>query len=303
MYVIIGANGFLGNYILKELIKSTTENIIAVSRSISDNSSQRIKWFLCDICIKEQVDKLSIFLKKKNESLKVIYLASFHHPDEVSRNKRFSWNVNITSLSYVINILEDVEMLFYASSDSVYGESHDQYHFTERDMINPFNAYGKQKATAEQIILGYGYNVVRFPFLIGPSLLCGKKHFYDKIAESLCSGKPVEMFVDSYRSALGFNDASRLLIQLMELKMKGLPSILNICGDDDLSKYDIGLMIADALGVARELVLPIFMEQGKGIFATARAKTTLMNNTELKKILKISEIKITSIKNGQRPPA
>ena len=57
-----------------------------------------------------------------------------------------------------------------------------------------------------------------------------------------------------------------------------------------MSKYDIGLMIADSMGVSRELVKPITMETDSDIFKSARATSTLMDNTLVKNILDIDKI-------------
>ena len=65
-----------------------------------------------------------------------------------------------------------------------------------------------------------------------------------------------------------------------------------MCGDDDLSKYDIGLMIADKFGFDKKLVKPIYMNDNTGeIFKSARALSTLMDNTKVKKILRLDTIK------------
>ena len=99
------------------------------------------------------------------------------------------------------------------------------------------------------------------------------------------------MFCDSYRSSLNFKTAAELMIKLCELPSK-VPGILNVCGDDDLSKYDIGLMIADKFGFDKKLVKPIYMNDNTGeIFKSARALSTLMDNTKVKKILRLDTIK------------
>ena len=134
-----------------------------------------------------------------------------------------------------------------------------------------------------------GRNVVRFPFLISPSLVY-KPHFYDKIVESLRAGKPVEMFEDSLRSSLSFENAAALLIRLTE--KDGVPSVVNVCGDKDLSKYDVGLLIADREGLDRRLIVPVSVRQSQGIFATGRANSTLMDNALLKSLLGLREIDI-----------
>ena len=240
------------------------------------------------------MDGLADFLKTYNEEIKVVFLAAYHHPDLVSQNPRLAWNINVTSLSYCMNRFENVKCLFYPSTDSVYGESENGYHFVESDKTNPVNIYGRQKVVAEDIVTGYGYNVVRYPFLIGKSLLANKMHFYDVIEHSLLNGKPIEMFSDSYRSSLHFSTAADLLIDLMERSLpERVPPVVNICGDEDLSKYDVGLMIADRLHADRRLVVPVAMESTKNIFESRRAQSTLMDNSLIKRLLDIRSIRLT----------
>lgn len=290
MYLIIGGAGYLGTNLIRAILDYTDEDICATTRSVPVYFvSSRVHWEVCDIGDRATVDQLMD--KLADEPLKVVVCAAFHHPDTVQQYPRKAWNINVTALAYLLNRLENVTRLFYPSTDSVYGESKDGYRFREVDKTSPVNIYGRQKVVAEQLVIGYGYNVVRFPFLIGPSLIPGKPHFYDRIAETILRGEPIEMFMDSYRSALTFFDAARFLVDLMEMN-DPVPKILNICGDEALSKYDVGLMIARKLNVPEEFIVPIPMSEGHGIFVAARAKSTLMNNTLFKSLRGIERIEI-----------
>lgn len=282
MYVVIGAGGFLGSYMLKSILIKTNEHIVAVSRSGKGSlTDKRIKWTSCDITSKSDVDRLADSLQ--DEILNVIYLAAYHHPDKVEENPKLAWHINVTSLSYLMNRLKNVERFFYPSSDSVYGQSKDGHHYKETDILNPMNTYGKQKIVAEQLVTGYGYNVVRYPFLIGRSLAYQKRHFYDELVDMLRSGKEIQMFSDSYRSSLSFADAANYLIDIMQVEGV-VPPIINICGDLDLSKYDIGLMIAEFIGVDSKLVKAISIDGSSKIFKAKRAASTLMDNSLFKMI-------------------
>lgn len=292
MYAVIGANGFLGSYFIKNILKETEEEIIAVARMIPQSNDPRIQWVSCDITDSTSVNKLNRDYLSKSKDNKIVYLAAYHHPDLVEKNPRIAWDVNVTSLSRFLNTAENVKCLFYPSSDSVYGESISQKVFSETDELHPVNRYGLHKCVAERLVTGYGYNVVRYPFLIGPSLLKQKKHFYDVIVENITGGRPMDMFVDSYRSALSFDDAAGIVVDLIENHTENVPQILNVCGDDALSKYDIGLMIADKFGVSRELIRPISIYGGSGVFEAKRASSTLMSNQQLKDILGVSEIRL-----------
>lgn len=292
MYLVVGANGFLGSYVLKNILEKTEDSVIAVARNIDNvTNNQRIKWVSCDISEREQVDAL---LKETEDfsSVKVIFLAAYHNPDLVEKNPELAWNINVTSLAYFLNKMNNVESFFYPSTDSVYGNSIDGYHFKESDGLNPVNTYGKQKCAAESIVLWHGNNVVRFPFLISPSLSPVKKHFYDVIKEHLEGGQSIEMFVDSFRSSMSFDTAASILIDLVEKHDANMPQVINICGDDDLSKYDIGLMMADMMQVDRNLIVPVETVASNGIFEAQRATSTLMDNSLLKEVLGIDEVKL-----------
>lgn len=295
MYIIIGASGYLGTYLIKNILEKTGENILAVARHplyiMTDNT--RVVWVQCDIADSESVVGFcKTYLKQHNVSHKLIYLAAYHHPDMVEKNPRLAWDVNVTSLSRFLNLAESVDKLFYPSSDSVYGESSDGHRFKENDMLAPVNRYGLHKCCAERLVTAYGYNVVRFPFLIGPSLVTGRMHFYDTIVSTITSGHSIDMFCDSYRSALDFDTAAKLLIRTMEKPSAEVPEIMNICGDEALSKYEIGIAIADKVGAPRDLIRPVSINSDTSIFSVKRASSTLMDNTLMKHVLGLDEVKI-----------
>lgn len=295
MYVVVGANGYMGAYMIKNIQEKTSDHIVATYRSGAGYpDTNRVSWVFCDTTDEASVNWLNDTYFAPHSDIKVIYLAAYHHPDLVEKNPRTAWNTNVTALSKFINTIKNVACFVYPSTDTVYGESIDGYHFRETDALNPENFYGKNKIAAESITTCYGHMVVRYPFLIAPSLT-GKPHFYDVIAGELQAGRPFEMFKDSRRSALDFNTAANLTVDLVEKQVIGntIPQIFNVCGDEALSKYDIGLRIADKLGVSRELIRPISIRNTGGIFEAKRAANTLMDNSLLKETLSLKEVKLT----------
>lgn len=292
MYLVIGANGFLGSYIIQNIIGKSKEKVIATARDLSGLSDNgQVKWTKVDVTNDEDINTLKN-ITMDNSDVKVIYLAAYHQPDLVQKNPRVAWNVNIISLAKVLNALENVKCFFYSSTDSVYGESIDGYHYKEEDCLKPENTYGIQKKTAESLVQGSGYNVVRFPFLIGKSILEHKKHFYDKILETISKGESFEMFSDSYRSALDFDSAAAILVSLIETYSFDYPKLINISGDLDLSKYDIGVMLAKKYGINTKLITPISIGSTSNIFEAPRANNTLMDNSLIKSILDLKSINI-----------
>ena len=292
MYVVIGANGYIGSYVIKNILGQTTDCILALGRHIDLHyNNERIQSIRCDITkdtdlllLKEQLDLL--------KNVKIIYLAAYHHPDDVQKNPKVAWNTNITALAKILNMLENIKCLFYVSTEMVYGEGTLEYKFLEKDELNPVNLYGKHKKIAETLVNGAGFNVIRFPFIIGPSLLPEKKHFYDIIVETLKSGKTIEMFEDAYKTALDFDTASNIIVRLVENYQESIPKILNVSGDDVLSKYEIACLIAEAQELDKKLIKPIKMNQNTSIFKENRANCTLLDNSLLKEVLNLKEVKI-----------
>ena len=144
MYVIVGANGFLGAYMQKAIKEMTDEEILALDIHTADvRSDDRTTWMHCDITDLHDIEQVNRIMKQKADN-KVIYLAAYHHPDLVEKNPRLAWNINITALSNFMNTVENVKCFFYPSTDSVYGNGDSSYHFKETDALNPVNRYGRQ---------------------------------------------------------------------------------------------------------------------------------------------------------------
>ena len=292
MYLIVGASGFVGSYAIREILTKTKEEILAADKNVEgQEDTERIQWVSCDITAHDELCALNKRLEGQKQ-VKVIYLAAYHHPDLVLANPHLAWNINITSLSDFLNTIDNVECLFYSSTEMVYKPGEMNVFFKEDAEKDPINAYGRHKVVAEQLVVGYGYNVVRFPFMIGPSILSGKKHFYDVIVETIQAGNPIEMFEDNFKTALDFGTAVSTLIALIENYTSGMPKILNIAGDEILSKYDIGIKIADKYGCSRELIVPISMKDDTKIFTEKRADCTLLDNSAVKKALGLKELKL-----------
>ena len=292
MYLIIGANGFVGSYAIKNILEKTNDKIVAADMCLEDVSeSPRVHWTKCDITKHEDIVTLNENMKKESD-IKIIYLAAMHHPDKVREFPRIAWNINITCLSDFLNTMENVKCLFFASTEMVFPAGNRNIKFDENYRKDPVNTYGKHKAVCESMVTAYGYNVVRFPFMIGPSILKHKKHFYDIIVETIQQGETMEMFEDAIKAPLDFNTAIGTVIDLAEAYTEDMPKVLNIAGDEVLTKYEIGLRIAEKYGCDPSLIVPISLNNDTKIFKEKRADCTIMDNSLVKKTLGLSELKM-----------
>ena len=71
-----------------------------------------------------------------------------------------------------------------------------------------------------------------------------------------------------------------------------LPDILNIAGEDPLSKYELGVLYAESVGADTSLIVPVESFGTPPAEDARRADSTVMSNSKLKKLLGREEIKI-----------
>ncbi len=288
MELIIGG-GFLGSYLVEALRAENAGNIIYTRRDPAlRNLSASPRCACCDVTDPVSVAALSALCGK--EKLTVFYLASMHQVDRLYENPGEGRRVNLDGLERFLTVFADrTEKLFYASTDCVYGEMPaGKDRFRETDPLDPINEYGRQKAAAERIVNRFGFTALRYPFMLGPSL-CEKKHFYDKIRESLLNGEKIEMIDGMFRSVLSYRDAAALTVALSRTDGP-LPPVINVCGDRGYGKYDVGVTIAKNLGADPSLVVPLTGAQGAKFFKDRRADNAVMDNALLKRITGLSEI-------------
>jgi dTDP-4-dehydrorhamnose reductase len=133
--------------------------------------------------------------------------------------------------------------LIHMSSDVIFdGERTTAY--TEVDQPCPITAYGEAKAAAERFVAESHPEAV----IVRTSLIYG----FDPIDRQtqfvldLADGKRDEqLFRDEYRCPIWVVDLAAALLELAQRDYQG---ILNIAGSECLSRYDFGMLLAQANG-------------------------------------------------------
>ena len=291
MYIVVGGSGFLGHYMIKNILEKTQDDVIATffpNKPLYKH--ERLIWVECNVKEQKYIDLLNEKYADKNP--KIIYLAAYPSPDFCEKNPVEAWNLNVTALANFVNQIQNPMCLYFASTDVVYGEGKFGEKFVENTPYNPSNNYGRHKVLGEQLVLAKGFNIFRLPLMMNKSLVDDKKHFFDVICETLSSGKEIEMFSDSYRSMLSFDQCANFVISLIEKYAGDHDKIVNIASDEPISKVDLALQIADKYGYDKNLIKSISIFDNNGIFEAKRAAYTAMDNTKLKKLLNKDIIKL-----------
>jgi dTDP-4-dehydrorhamnose reductase len=140
----------------------------------------------------------------------------------------------------------------FTSSDQVFDGAGSWYR--EEDPVNPINAYGEQKARAEEEIhrVNPAAVVCRMPLLYGLAPP-GAASVWQRTVAALRAGEAQRLFVDEFRTPLDAISAARgLLIALSA----GEP-VLHLGGAERLSRFDLGVRFARRAGVDPRLIEPV----------------------------------------------
>lgn len=160
------------------------------------------------------------------------------HPDETDK-----LNVTLPATLALYAAEKHIPFVF-TSSDLVFDGTKAPYR--ETDPVCPLNYYGKQKAAAEKSIATVNSCAVicRMVLMYGDAPPIAKSFLQPWIA-ALTTRQPLSLFTDEFRTPLSAIDAARGL--LLALTLPG--GIIHLGGPERLSRYTMGLLLAEALGI------------------------------------------------------
>ncbi len=128
--------------------------------------------------------------------------------------------------------------LIFLSTDAVFeGQLNKKY--SENDVPNPINYYGKTKLQAEKIVLSNTKNVV-----LRTSVIYGwhkKSRFTNWILDSLIENKSVDPFSDQYNTPTLVNDLVKAILLIIKNDVSGL---FHATGKTCLNRYEFAILLA-----------------------------------------------------------
>jgi dTDP-4-dehydrorhamnose reductase len=177
--------------------------------------------------------------------------------------------------------------LVHMSTDMVFDGEHAPY--AEADQPSPISAYGRAKAAAEVSVLARlagQSTIVRTSLITGASPLDPRSQW---VAGSLQAGEPVSLFVDELRCPIWVEDLAAAVWELA-LAERSEP-IVHIAGPEAISRYALGLLIANHAGLPAAGIRPALgRDQQPPRPRDLRLDTRLATGLLQRRIRPISEI-------------
>lgn len=141
--------------------------------------------------------------------------------------------------------------LIHVSSDAIFDGRGAPY--DESAGPTPLHAYGEAKAAAERTVLEHYANsvVVRTSLIYG---LAEMDHSTAWTAAALRAGNPVTLFSNQLRNPIWVESLAAACLELAELEFTG---VLNVAGEQVLSRAAFGVRLLDRWGITQRDTLTI----------------------------------------------
>ncbi len=241
--LITGGSGLLGTGWAKAM-RGNAEVILGI---------HRMKRVLADTQpVQIELDSSAKFLALLTEirPAVVIHAAGSASVDECEISPSGAYRDNVQLAANVAKAARQASVaLIHISTDHLFSGS--QSWVKENSQTEPLNVYGATKLEAEQRVRAEHPEalIVRTNFFgWAPT---GRRSISDWIIQGLRGGHTLDLFEDVFFTPVLIEELAR---SAHELLARGASGIVNLTGDERVSKYDFGIKLAEHFGLPAELI-------------------------------------------------
>jgi dTDP-4-dehydrorhamnose reductase len=247
--LLTGANGFLGYYLVQQLLEKGYE-LIATGRGDCRLPYLGHKGFeYVSMDFTDPFAVHDVFLKFQPRA--VIHAGAMSKVDECEQHQWQAYHVNVEgTLNLLLNAADQKCFFVFISTDFIFDGNKGMY--KEEDQAAPVNFYGKTKLEAEEAIKEYEYDwaIVR-TILVYDKPHSAKDNILTLVKKKLEKGEEYKVVSDQIRTPTYVEDLAKGIALVIEKKATG---VYHIGGMDVLSPFDMACRTADYLGLDRTLI-------------------------------------------------
>lgn len=269
--IITGSSGYLGSHLCRIIDK---DRVFALYKNLKP-CFENVDPIQIDLL---NTEDLNLIFRDVRPDY-VIHLAAIIPSQVINQDEKLVKETNVELTKHIASLCHTYNSyLIFTSSDLVYEEGDD---INENHPLNPLNLYAQTKLEAEKAILRYGkhFLILRVALMYGFSI-SKHKSFFDYSFIKLMNNQNVKAFYDQYRSSLFVEDAAKFLKKLIEIKLPD-SDIMNFCGFEKISRYEMVLKTVETFGFDISLVLKETCESFKEY---RMAKNLGLNPDKMKKL-------------------
>jgi len=258
--LVTGGAGYIGNYIVRELLEAGHFVRVLDSLLFGDEALQplldeeRVELVEGDI---RHIDDLSYALEDVEA---VIHMAGIVGDPACSVNEQATQSVNVEATKALVEVckLHDIQRLIFASTCSVYGAS-ELMELNEGSSLNPLSMYAQSKIDSEEIILHSTHDRFSDPNEITPTILrlgtifgWSRRMRFDLVVNLLTAKAVLEDDIpvfggEQYRPLVHVHDVARAFVEVLEAPEEVVDHEIFNVGDNDLNYQikEVGRIVED----------------------------------------------------------
>ena len=273
--ILIVGTCFLGRFLLREFNKS---NIQAHGTSFNQSTQEKFK---VDIRNIDSIKKCVLELKPDT----IINCAANIDLNFLEKNEKQAIAINAVGAKNVALVANQNDTrLIHISTDGIFDGKKGNY--SEDDVPNPINIYGKSKLMGEQLIKenSNNYVIIRTNFF---GYNEQGKHLLNWILTTLKQKKQMTGFDDVLFTPL---EISNLCMMIKEISMKNIHGIIHLASDKTISKYQFATEVANVFELDKNLI-----KKGSVVDSNLIAKRPKNTSLSNKKARKLISVPITTL--------
>ncbi|MDY6775298.1 MAG: NAD-dependent epimerase/dehydratase family protein [Halobacteria archaeon] len=245
--LVTGGAGYIGNYIVEELLENGHEVRVLDSMLWGDNAlepfsdNENLEVREGDI---RHIEDLSYALEDMEA---VIHMAGIVGDPACGVNEQATQAVNVEATKSLVEVckLHDIERLLFASSCSVYGAS-ELMELNEGSYLNPLSLYAETNIESEEIILHETHDMFSdndiTPTILRLGTIFGwaRRMRFDLVVNLLTAKAVLEDDIpvyggEQYRPLVHVHDAARAFVAALEADEEKVDHEIFNVGDNDLN--------------------------------------------------------------------
>ena len=243
--LIIGASGLVGSTVANYASKNYDLHLV---NNKTDFSLQNFPVSKIDL-IKNRSDILELIKDYRPDF--VVHAVAYPSVDFCESNKQMADILHVKITDDIAKTCSNIgSRIIYFSTDAIFdGKLSRKY--TENDLPNPINHYGKTKLNAEKILLENDTNIV-----LRTTVIYGwhtKSRFTNWVLNSLKNSQKIHAFTDQFNTPTLVDDMAKAILQIFTKDKFGL---FNAVGATCLSRYQFALKLADRFNLDKNLIIP-----------------------------------------------
>lgn len=249
--LITGANGFIGNYLTRALLRQG-HHVLATGKGKSrlNHNAPNAAYAEMDFTDPYSID--GVFEKFRPEL--VLHAGAMGRPDECELNQAQAYMVNVEGTVHLLVNAEEYDSRFiFLSTDFVFDGERGMY--KEDDQRNPVNYYGRTKVEAEDAVMEYAHPwaIIRTVLVYGQPP-AGGKNMLTMAEEKLRNKQEIRIVGDQVRTPTYVEDLVEGISLIIKKEKSG---IYHVSGKDRLTPYDMCVKMARLKNLDESLVIKV----------------------------------------------